>query len=119
MRNLRLDPETRDYVLTAGRFEVDEDLSTPVFLCLETRRGTRIGDANFGSLLHTLRKDPIRSAARAPAMVREALQPLFDDGSITGVVTKAEAQSDGIVLNITITGPSETAVFRVFREVGP
>lgn len=120
MTDLYIDPLTRDYVLEDGRFQVDEELSTAVYLCLETQRGTRIGDPDFGSRLHELRKNPQRSAEQAPALVKEALQPLFDEGLVTDVTTSAEVIDEGIVLYITVTGPgAKPATFQVFKEVGP
>lgn len=120
MSDLYIDPITRDYVLEDGRFQVDDDLTTQVYLCLETQRGTRIGDKDFGSRLHELTKNPQRSAEQAPALVKEALQPLFDEGLITDVVTVATAIEEGIVIDTTVTGPGgKPATFQSFREVGP
>lgn len=122
MTDLRIDPTTRDYLLTDGHLEVENDLATQIYLCLETHRGTRIGDADFGSRLHELAAagSPARAAARAPAMVREALQPLLDEGSLETVTTQAQGLSDGVLLTITVCGPGEdTMAFELFQEVGP
>jgi len=93
-----------------------------VYLCLETRRGTRIGDLEFGSRLHELQSErsPEAAAARAPALVEEALRPLVDEGIVAEISTVAEARADGVALYITLQGPGfPPATFEVWQEVGP
>lgn len=122
MTNLRIDPDVRDFVLTSGRLDLDAAVTTPLFLCLETQRGTRIGDAEFGSRLHDLEREvnPGRAALRAPAMVEEALQPLVDEGVISEVSTTTEQIEGGIAMYVTVRGPGmPEQTFRIFQKVGP
>ena len=117
----RVDPVTRDYVVSDGLLEGDDGLQTPVLLCLFTERGGWLDDPDFGSRLHDLRrmKVPAAAAVLCPDMVHEALQPLVDDGRIASVTVETEVQRQGLIGHVTVLdGLQRPYVFELFQEVG-
>lgn len=120
MTDFYIDPQTGDHVLADGLIEMDEEITTQIYLCLMTERGTRLGDAEFGSRLHELaqEKSPAAAALRVDGVVLEALQPLFDEGALDSVTTSSEVMADGLAISITVEGPGlPPTTFRVTQEL--
>lgn len=98
-----------DYRLTAdGDLLRDPDVHTKCLIRLMTRRGEWFADPDLGSRLHTLQITKNAEAA-AVGMVREALQPLLDNGQIATIefgefVTNAIAGSFFAEIRITPSG---------------
>ena len=124
-----IDPSTGDYVKTSGSFERSDALTTPIWLRLFSRRGSYIDDDQYGSRLHELyrTKSPETAAKLAPDMVREALQPLVDDGLIATLEVTAEPEISaedgttrrGVGIEAAIHDSGDRPYrFHVWQEVG-
>ncbi len=137
-----IDPATGDYVMEVlpyarggvpegefGVFERTDSLATPVFLRLFSQRGSFVDDREFGSRLHELyrMKSPSSAAKLVPDMVREALQPLIDDGLVVRVDTTAEPEittEDGVTRRgvgfevVVYDSGDRPYRFRAWQEVG-
>lgn len=127
--HVRIDPATQDLAFTNGRFEHEDDLLTPLFIRLNSWRGSYIDDPEFGSRLYELlsEKSPATAAKKAPDMVREALQPMLDDGRLSKLEVTAETEirtSGGLTRRgvgihvVAYEGDERPYRFTVWQEVG-
>ncbi|MDF0377703.1 phage GP46 family protein [Methylophilus sp. YYY-1] len=106
-----INPITRDYQLTAGVVTRDpaEGLANAVYLRLMTPLGSYWDDPTIGSLLHTLEreKDVKRVSVLAKQYCEQALQPIIDDGRVTGIAVSTEQPHNGwLNLLIEVTAAS-------------
>lgn len=89
-----IDTVTGDYLRTArGDFTVVEGQSVAqqAWLRLATRRGSFLGDLDFGSLLHLLPEQKMTAGIEelATAYAQDALQPLVDEGRLQNLELRA------------------------------
>jgi len=79
--------DARDYVITSGSLQKDTTHASEVYMRIATRRGSiKVpGFENFGSRLHTIKKNARGSDVRAQAFVREAIADLISSGAIRNV----------------------------------
>jgi len=122
MSDIRIDPARQDYVQDGSQYAVCDDLGNRVYLLLSIERGSLLGDAGVGSLLHLLMRakagpDTLR-LAQDYAM--DALQPLIADGTALSVQATAAWRTPGvgILLTIVVEQASGRSIFTHYVPVG-
>lgn len=108
MTDAWIDPDTRDYRLSAGTAQRDPaaGLANAVYLRLMTPRGSYWAEPTMGSRLHELarEKDLARVAVLARQYAQVALQPILDDGRATAIDITTERPGNGrLHLRIEVT----------------
>lgn len=115
MTDARIDPTTRDYIVTNGAPERDPfgGLANEVYLRLETPLGTYWADPLLGSRLAELKreKDKARVAVLAEQYAESALQPILDGNRASSIVGSTERVKDDtasgrLLLLIEVVDPS-------------
>lgn len=104
MKDRRIDPRTRDYVLDdQGGTECATTGSAAVYHALATQRGTVALDPKAGSQLHELDRATDETAPLAAQIALLALQRLIRAGVILDAQARAELSTVGTLeLSITI-----------------
>jgi len=108
----------RDYQITdAGGLRRESEITTRCRLRLLTRRGEWFGDPLLGSRLHTIKI--LKNAKRdAEDYIREALQPLVDEGAILAITVR-QIETDhttgalGVWVEVVVPGDQVIPLGRV------
>jgi phage gp46-like protein len=100
------------YVTAKGELVRERGIATRCYFRLKCRRGQYIYDPDLGSRIHTLRS-LAEGRRKAATYIREALQPLLDEGALTAIDI-GELQQDSLtgllVIPIELTAPPEGIV---------
>ena len=120
-QNLKLDPNTGDYVIVDGRPVEDNTLSTPAYIRLKSKRTQWLfaPDQTYGSdfyLFH--RRHLVQDDQAMLATAGAALQPLIDSGraKTVNVVEDASARSN-YQLTATITQANQQTTPLTFSPI--
>lgn len=113
----RIDPITRDYVLSNGTPQRDpaDGLANACYMRLEIPLGSYWADKTLGSRLHELQreKDLSRVAMLAKQYAEQALAPILADGRATQINVSTERMPGRLNLLIEVLSASgETLTFK-------
>lgn len=122
MNDVRIDPAIQDYLRDGSQYAVCGDLGNRVYLLLAIERGSLMGDADVGSLLHLLRRAKATGGQLrlAEDYATEALQSLLDDGTALSVSALAAWRTPGVGIELTVTveQASGRSIFTHYVPVG-
>ena len=112
-----LDPMTGDYVVERGSPRADDTNASNILLRLRMRRGSMPLLPTFGSRLHLITRNAQSALRLAEHYAYEAIEDLVRDGSIRGVVVKAESLSKngGAFLAVTVSFSDSAADARTVQ----
>lgn len=86
MKDYRIDPYTRDYTVSGGRYALSDDIRNNIYLSLTVQKGTWPFSPGFGSLLHLLSRE--KSLERMEATAKE-----YCDSALKWIIDRGRAES--------------------------
>lgn len=104
-KSWKIDPQTRDYVMTKGSPTQDDTLKTPAYIRLMAPRNNWLYAPNdkWGSDYYLMHKR-VGDYAAVEEVATRALQPVIDDGrasDVEAVITDSQRGAAELKVNIT------------------
>lgn len=121
MKDFRIDPNSRDYAIKGGRYELVEDIRNNIYLSLNVRKGTWPFAPELGSRLHLLEREKSleRVARKAKEYCDEALKWIIDKGRAESIEVTVELDKANMRLKCLIEAvqKGKTITYEHFVEV--
>lgn len=121
MSDFRIDPNTRDYEVSKGQYNLTDDLGNNIYLSLMIRKGTWLFDPEFGSRLYLLEREKAldRIAKKALEYCNEALKWILDSGRAESIDVTVELDKANSRLNCLIkaTRKGVPATYGIYIQV--
>jgi phage gp46-like protein len=119
--NFRIDPDTKDYVLTAsGSFELDPTAQTPMVLQLLDARGQWWAELRLGSNVARVFRgaQPDNPAQALRAVIVEALQVFVRSGRLRTFSVTVDEDTVPLVATVTAVDGDSQAIQLTVVPVG-
>ena len=122
MKNWKIDPVKKDYVMSGGSPVETESLTIPAYIRLKVKRTQWLyaPDDNYGSDFYLVQKQQtILAPAGLEAIGSKALQPIVDDGRAKSIdITADQIARHGVSLQTVIVDADSQQEQVKFNQLG-